>query len=176
MKDFVRGTLSAYNISSERTRVSLVTFGEKAVTNLYLKDGIDKDVVEKFIGNLTKIGGKRNVIDALKFVSKNTLAGKVDYGRLLVLVTTGPESKSTNTDERKMILNELKANDITILVIGIGDEASGREIKEIAGDDNTVVVRDADQLQTTVPKIARKSGDVSGMLYLVFQEILVTIS
>ena len=169
LKDFMKGSLEAYNISSNETRVAVMTYGDKQMKNVDLKDGVYKSVVEQGIEDSKRVGGERRLIDALKFADikmfEKTASSSRDKtaGKVLILMMSGPNSQIDIGNEMKMVLDELKRKKITLVVIGIGNKVEDEDLKKIGKDENVVKVEDAEDLKRAVAPVLDASGKATGI-------------
>ena len=169
MKEFMKGSLKAYKISSNETRVALMTYSNKQVKNVDLKDGVYKSVVEQVINDAKRHGGERRLIDALKFADmkmfEKTVSSSRDEaaGKVLILMMSGPNSQIDKANEMRMVLDELKRKKITLVVIGIGNKVKDEGLKKIGKDRNIVKVEDADDMKEALTPILDASGEAAGI-------------
>ena len=140
MTEFMKGSLKAYKISSNETRIALMTYGDKPMKNVGLKNGVYKSVVEQAIVDAKRVGGERRLIDALKFADmkmfEKTASSSRDKsaGKVLILMISGSDSQIDKGNEMKMVLDELKRKKITFVVIGIGNKVKDEDLKNIGKD------------------------------------------
>ena len=168
LKEFMKGSLEAYKILPNETRVAVMTYGDKQMKNVDLKDGVYKSVVEQGIEDAKRVGGERRLIDALKFAdmkmfektassSKERTAGKV-----LILMISGSDSQIDKGNEMKMVVDELKRKKITLVVIGIGNKVKDEDLKKIGKDENVVKVEDAEDLKKALTHVLDASSKAAG--------------
>ena len=170
MKEFTRGSLSAYNVSSKKARIAVLTYGDKQEKNVDLKDGIYTSVVEQAIEDAKRVGGERRLIDALKFADmkmfEKTASSSRDEtaGKVLILMMSGSDSQIDKGNELKMVLDELKRKMITLVVIGVGNKVKDGDLKKIGKGGNIVKVGDADDLKKALTPVLDASGKAAGIL------------
>ena len=170
MKEFMKGSLKAYNISPNESRIAVMTYGDKQKKNVDLKDGVYKSVVEQAIEDAKRVGGEKRLIDALKFADmkmfEKTASSSSDKtpGKVLILMMSGSNSQTDKGNEMKMVLGQLKRKKITLVVIGIGDNVKDEDLKKIGKDGNVVKVEDADDLKKALTPILDASGKAAGIL------------
>ena len=168
MKEFMKGSLKAYNISSNETRIALMTYGSKQMKNVDLKDGVYKSVIEQAILDAKRVGGERRLIDALKFAdmkmfeetelsSRDKAAGKV-----LILMMSGSDSQIGKGNDVKMILDALKRKKISLVVIGIGNTVKDEDLKKIGKDGIIAKVEDADDMKKALSPVLDASAKAAG--------------
>ena len=169
MKEFMKGSLKAYNISTNETRIALMTYGGKQMKNVDLKDGVSKSVVEQAIEDAKRVGGERRLINALKFAAmkmfEKTASRSRDEtaGKVLILMMSGSDSQIDKGSEMKMVVDELKRKKITLVVIGIGNKVKDEDLKKIGKDANVVKVEDPADLKKALPPVLDASGKATGI-------------
>ena len=169
LKELMKGSLKAYNISSNETRVAVMTYGNKQIKDVDLKDGIYKSVVEQGIEDAKRVGGERRLIDALKFADmkmfERTTSSSRDKtaGKVLILTMSGSDSQSDKGNEMKMVLDELRRKKVSLVVIGIGNELKDEDLKKIGKDGNVVKVEDANDLKKALTLVLDSSGKAAGI-------------
>ena len=169
MKEFMKGSLKAYKISSDETRVAVMTYGNKQMKNVDLQDGVYKSVVEQVIEDAKRVGGERRLIDALKFADmkmfEETAPSNRDKtaGKVLLLMMSGSDSQIDKGNEMKMVFDELKRKKITLVVIGVGNKVKDEDLKKIGKGGNVVKVEDADDLKKALTPVFAASGKAAGI-------------
>ena len=169
MKEFIKGSLKAYKVSSNETRVAVMTYGNKQMKIVNLKDGIYKSVVEQAIEDAKRVGGERRLIDALKFADmrmfEKTVSNSRDEaaGKVLILMMSGSDSQIDKGSEMKVVLDELERKKITLLVIGTGNKVKDEDLKKIGKDGNVVIVEDADDMKKALTPVLDASGKAAGI-------------
>ena len=169
MKEFMKGSLKAYNISTNETRIAVMTYGNKQLKNVDLKDGIYKSVIEQVIEDAKRAGGERRLIDALKFADmkmfEKTASSSRDEtaGKVLILMMSGSDSQIDKGNELKMVLDELNRKKITLVVIGVGNKVKDGDLKKIGKDGNVVKVEDPADLKRALPPVLDASGKATGI-------------
>ena len=160
MKRFLAGTLGAYQIASENTRVGLMTFGGTTVSNLGLSNGFHKSVVEQGIFDMSLVGGSRNLSDAIVFADKNMFGeNRVDGAtKVLIFVIAGPSPEGFPSSAATDSLGALRKRNVTILVVTVGKEAVDEELKSLAKEDRFIRVPRIGDLRQALPKIVEESN------------------
>ena len=165
IKDFVKGMLKGYSISSNQTRVSLVTYGSTPVNVLQFKEGVHRSIVEQALFDMSPVGGDRKLADAVKFIAKNLFTNSLRTGKLLVLLVSGTEPQLKDTSDMKTAAMELKERNVELLVVGIGKEA-GNNVRGMADPEKTIALDDVKDLKSAYPKVFDESGKAAGILLI----------
>lgn len=163
MKDFVLELVKTYNVSANHTRISLISYGSKPISQLQFASGIYESVVEQALFAMSPVGGERKLSDALSFIAENVFARKQDTGKLLVLIVSGKNAKIENDEAMKRALAELKAGDIKFVILGIGKEIK-RELSDFSDPGKIITVNDADDLKQAFSKVIDESSKAAGTL------------
>lgn len=162
LQKFLKGIINAYDLSSEKTRVGLMTFGYEQRRDLRIEDGIYKAVLQQAIYDMKPVGGERNLAAALKFAEENMFDEARDVGRILILLTTSQASGRKRDDELKANLNTLMKQSINLVTLAFGEEKGDEELRMIK--ENNTVVNVVDSLKSLVPTVMEESGKAAGKL------------
>ena len=169
MKELMKGSLEAYNVSSNETRIAVMTYGNKQIKYVDLKDGVYKSAVKQTIEDAKRVGGERRLIDALKFADmkmfEKTASSSRDKsaGKVLILMISGSDSQIDKGNEMKMVLDELKRRKITLVVIRIGNKVSDEDLKKIGRGENVVKVEDAGDIKKALTPVLDASSKAAGI-------------
>eukprot|EP00794_Sanderia_malayensis_P014922 gene14922-16464_t len=160
MKDFVKGSFKAYNISADGTRIGLMVYGKEAGLALSLKDGTLKRVADQAVDGSGRVGGTRRMTNALEFAHKQlfSLASRPEAGRLLVLMTNGKNDQA-DKDQLNKAVDALRQSKVSVLVIAIGRDVDRDELKAIAdGEKNVIDIRNDDKIADAIGPVMDRSG------------------
>eukprot|EP00794_Sanderia_malayensis_P014924 gene14924-16466_t len=164
MKDFVKGSFKAYNISADGTRIGLMVYGKEAGLALSLKDGTLKRVADQAVDGSGRVGGTRRMTNALEFAHKQlfSLASRPEAGRLLVLMTNGKNDQA-DKDQLNKAVDALRQSKVSVLVIAIGRDVDRDELKAIAdGEKNVIDIRNDDKIADAIGPVMDRSGKAVG--------------
>ena len=167
IKKFIMASLKTYIISPNDTRVGLFSFGGMVnEASISLQDGISKLVVEQGIYSLEKVGGSRQINEAISFADEEMFTARAgarpQAGKVLVLLITGkndPNVKNKLPD----VARKLKGKGVEVFVIVIGKDADTNEVNAIASDPDSIAkVDDSDNLPSTLGALEKASGKAVG--------------
>lgn len=164
IKRFVRGTIGAYRIAANETRVGLITFGGATVSNLKLSEGIYKSTVEQGIFDIMPVGGDRNLNSAVTFADKYIFEeSKADgIAKVLVLIVDGFSFAKIPDSAAKIALDDLRSKNVTILIVAIGKEADEQELKDLAKDDKLIKVPNVVDIKQALTDVVEESSKATG--------------
>ena len=165
MRKFIQGSLKAYNISNAETRIGLMVYGGETKKVLSLTNGNSQVLVDQTLDRVKRIGGERQMTDALNFGLREffKVANRPEAARLLVLMTTGKNDQVNNADTQRSV-DALKREKINLLVIGVGRDVDDSELKKIVDSTNkAVTVDNADKLREVLTDVIDASGKAVGM-------------
>ena len=167
MKRFVSDALKAYEISPNRTRVGLITFGKTPVSNLELVAGVNPTVVNQVLHDAQPVGGEQNLPEAIRLAHSKIAPDTTDdsRGRICILLLGSPLPSSALATETKMALERMKNKGITVLVIALGDAVPPDELKSIAKEGEVVKVSDEEDAKNALAKLIDQSEKTSGMSF-----------
>ena len=121
---FVKGALKSYTVSSNKTRVGLITYGGMhPVRTLSVKGGTSVFTVEQSLPFMGTVGGKRNIEKALDSAAYDIIQNSKRKGvsKLIVLITTGKD-EGKDVEKLEAVGKKLKDNGIKVAVVAIGKD------------------------------------------------------
>ena len=167
MRQFIQGSVKAYNISADETRIGLMVYGGAINNVLSFPNGISKFSVEQALASAKPLGGERIMTDALTFADNEffKVADRPEAAKVLILMTTGKNDQLDKVAVQNAV-NALNRKKINILVIGVGKNVDNDELKTITNDKQNVVhVVTDDNLPKAVTDVIDASGKAVGMSF-----------
>ena len=167
MKKFIKGALTVYTISNEKTHIGIAGFGgDKTNIVMPLSDGISVSLIENAVGSLERTGGPRRMNKAIRYIGSEMFTSKggsrPDAEKVLVLLTAGKNSNDGKDDLPKAA-RQLKDKGIEVFVIAIGKDFGDEEIKAIASNpDNVAKVESAAELPQVLDQLEKTTGKKLG--------------
>ena len=177
MKQYVLKMTATIKVSPRDVRIGLLNAGQTTTTISKLSEGTSKSTITEKLSAAGKQQGNvdldiairetANLFDEKRNDINNQVAPKV-----AVLIT---QSDASTVDSSKMekYISELKSKDVVLKVIRISDQENnqdgkagegGAEPTKDAGDGETVVVvKDANQLPSTISILSKTISDTSGV-------------
>ena len=162
-KDFVRGTVDAYDFEAGRTRVGILSYGFKPSTVLNVRDGLSQSAVNGRMRNVMPVGGARNVSNALEFAGSQAFdeAAGNSKAKLLVLLVSGRDN--TPLDEGiKLALNKLNKRGIEVMVIVLGKAVDMEMVDGVVKKDMVEQVERIDRMNTKLTDVIEASEKLTG--------------
>ncbi|XP_072219016.1 collagen alpha-1(XII) chain isoform X1 [Leuresthes tenuis] len=130
IRSFISATAGAFQIGKDRTRVSVVQYGDGARTEFSLKEHLTRPVLLKAIGSLPYKGGSTMTGDALNYLLKNAFSeaagARKGFPKVLVIITDGKSEDPVETYAK-----QLRSRGVEIFVLGI-QQADEAEMKLMA--------------------------------------------
>lgn len=167
MRQFIQGSVKAYNISADQTRIGLMVYGGATNTLLSFPNGVSKFSVEQALASAKPVGGERKMTDALTLADNEffKVADRPGAAKLLILMTTGKNDQLDQVAVQNAV-DALNRKKINILVIGVGKDIDNDELKRITNDQQNVVPVVTDEnLPKAVTDVIEASGKAVGMLF-----------
>lgn len=165
-KDFIKGTLKAYDVASDKARVGILTYGSKAVLGIKVKDGVSQSVIDGQLRHARTIGGIRQMANAMRFaeseVFDETASGKGK--KLLVIMVAGIRSVAQD-DNLKRSLDEMKKKGIELLVIGVEESVHADKLGEILKEEMIKQVKNIEHLNTKLTDVVEASEKLTGWYF-----------
>ena len=162
MKNFVKGTLKAYDVSANQSRISLVTFGSKPRSSISFKEGIHRSVAEQALFEMTRVGGISNLKDVLTFIAERVFTKDQDRGKLLVLMVNNRDFQFEGDSDVKKALTGLEKRNVRLLVVAIGKEIDD-DLKSAIDPNKITGIADAKDLRNVYSKVLDESAKAAGM-------------
>ena len=153
IKKFIQDLLSTFQISSVHSRVSIVVYGESSSVKLKLPEGTNIPRIQSVLSAVKKVGGKRDISSALLNIQQNIFnsnLARTDAGKYVILFVNGPDNPIQKLKLENAV-KELKALNVQITVVGIGNKVNEEELTRIGSTPNDVVTVNKKNLIETIP-------------------------
>ena len=128
---------ATFGISSNKSRAGVMTFSYFSELSIKLNDHSDISSFNKAVDNIPLMGSTTRIDKALRLAQKELFSsangGRAGVAKLLILLTDGSQTQDAGAEDPKDIADELRADGINILVVGIGHEINQTELTQIAG-------------------------------------------
>ena len=164
IKDFLNGLLNTFEISNKKTRIGLLTFGEKTREDLALEAGSVKSAVQQAVVGLRPVGGERQLAATLNYVRSSIFnnATTSDVGKVILLITASSVSQGGFENDIKGSLEDFAGQKIRFVVIAINSKRGDKELDTIRKNNAIFDLRSADQLKSAFTKVLDESGKAAG--------------
>ena len=177
MKDFVKGASTLYNVSLSESHIGILNYGgdTKSIA-LSLPEGTSQFAIEQSLKAIEPVGGLRHMNKAIRFVDSQmfgvTGGGRLDAGKVLVLLTTGKNSEEGKSDLPKAA-KKLKDKGVEIVVIALGRNVDPDELNIVASNPNSFMrVSDGNDIPKALVKVEEASAKSTGNFNIVYFLIL----
>ena len=161
MKELVLQQGIMYNVSSDDTRISVISYSDRASTELPLNRGTSTRAIRNALYSIGLTGRQRRVEVVLQSV-RNKIANKLDgvkddRGKVVVLMVGG-RSDPFGLASAKLEADGVKSEGGKIVVVGIGSDLDETVLKSVATKpDAYVAARDGDE-------VVDATGPISDMI------------
>lgn len=165
VKEHVLGSLNAYDISENATRISVVTFGAAIKEEIELENGISQAGVQRALSSATVIGGRRDLPKATSYI-KTAIFEKQkrpETGRIMILFIAGATQQGSYEDELKLALEDLEHEKVNFVIIAVGDVAKSGMYTKMLKDDNFVKIPSIHNLKESISPMVDASGRAAGI-------------
>ena len=136
-KQILKAVAATFGISSNKSRAGVVTFSYFSELSIKLSDHSDISSFNKAVDNIPLMGSTTRIDKALRLARKELFSsvngGRAGVAKLLILLTDGSQTQDAGAEDPKDIADELRADGINILVVGIGNGINQNELTQIAG-------------------------------------------
>ena len=143
-KDFLKAVAAKIGFNSIGPRVGVVTFSYFSELNIKLSDHSDISSFKQAVDNIPLMGLTTRIDKALCLAQEELFSfsngGRADVPKILILLTDGSQTGASQPSD---ITEELQADGINILAVGIGQGVDKTELREIAGNLQSVYISDS---------------------------------
>ena len=140
---FIVSVINAFPIGPTLTRFGLVKFSEVAAIQFYFNNFTNSRDVINFVSSMLIDGGRTNMADGFRKALVIFQGARPGIKKLAILVTDG----TANIDRENTFtqVNETKANNVEIFVVGITSQVDETELTAIASYPSSTHYRQVQQ-------------------------------
>ena len=140
-KEFLKFFAASFGISSKETRAGVVTFSYFGELSIKLSDHSDISSFNLAVDNIKLMGSTARIDKALCLAQRKLFSlangGRLGVPKLLILLTYSSPVQNARVGE---IADELRADGINILVVGIGRSMNATELLQVADSQQNVYI------------------------------------
>ena len=140
-KEFLKFFAASFGISSKGTRAGVVTFSYFGELSIKLSDHSDISSFNLAVDNIKLMGSTARIDKALCLAQRKLFSlangGRLGVPKLLILLTYSSPVQNARVGE---IADELRADGINILVVGIGRYMNATELLQIADSQQNLYI------------------------------------
>ena len=144
-KNFIKSMVRSLNLSSDKSRVAVVNYGDAPVEVIRFSSPQDAAVITVEVDNARKVDGRRDIIEALEFAASLLENSRPDVPKVIVFLTSGSELYLTVPSQA------LRDYGTDRYVIAIGPDADEEELTPIIDEPRDMFTI------TTPPELTWKS-------------------
>ena len=174
-KDFMKVLASSFGISPDGSRAGVVTFSYNAEHSIKLNDYDDLMSFNKAVDKIPLMGSTTRIDKALRLTQRELFSlsngARPGIPKILVLLTDGSQTEDADAVDPGSIADELRAQGIKVLVIGIGGGVNQTELLHLGGGQaNTFSAASFDELVSSsfIKKVMEKKCEVGKFRYSVW--------
>lgn len=159
--NFLKASLKSFetnNTDTDDVTINILSYGN--TVKLLPKSVNIKGALRQLERNFPEVGGEKDISAVLDFMNNNVFVqrrSRLDAKRLLLLTVFGAADTNGVSSQT---LNELKRNDVEILILGIDTPISPLYV--ITQPSNIVVVDADDKLPSVIGPLEDKVGNIIG--------------
>ena len=143
-KEFLKFFAASFGINSKGTRAGVVTFSYFGELSIKLSDHSDISSFNLAVDNITLMGSTARIDKALCLAQRKLFSlangGRLGVPKLLILLTYSSPVQNARVGDLKEIADELRADGINILVVGIGRYMNATELLQIADSQQNLYI------------------------------------
>lgn len=150
--DFVKAFARTLDISPEKSRVSVVTFGSTPALSIRFEDYVNIQSLLRGVDVIPRVTGQKRLDKALVFAARVLSKGRPDANKFLIVVTDGKQPLSG--DPLNEAARPLQQIGVKINVIGAGENVNMTELRKITSrPDDLFFSRSFEVLVRQVPVV-----------------------
>lgn len=124
-KSFVTSMVRSLNLSPEKTRVAVISFGDAPVEVVGFSSSQDLAAITSKVDNARKVAGRRDIAEALESAASLLEESRPSVSKVIVLLTAGSELYLTAPSQA------LRDHGTDRYVIAIGPDVDEEELTPI---------------------------------------------
>jgi hypothetical protein len=136
-KNFLKKLAAVFGVSSNGSRVGVITFSYRAELSIKLNSFTDLSSFNKAVDKIPLMNFTTRIDRALRLAQKDMFrfenGGRVGVSKLIILLTDGSQTAGGDAEDPDMIADELRNAGIVILGVGIGSAVNETELNHITG-------------------------------------------
>lgn len=136
-KNFLKKLAAVFGVSSNGSRVGVITFSYRAELSIKLNSFTDLSSFNKAVDKIPLMNFTTRIDRALRLAQKDMFrfenGGRVGVSKLIILLTDGSQTPGGDAEDPDMIADELRNAGIVILGVGIGSAVNETELNHITG-------------------------------------------
>ena len=154
-KDFLKILAGTFGISKDGSHAGVISFSSNVNHDIKLSDHEDITSFNSAVDKIPHMNQVTRIDSALKLAQSDMFStaegGRVGVPKVLILITDGAQYPSSasrqDVQNPAEIAEELRASDIVIIVVGIGQLVQKDQLVEIAGkEENVFLAKNFDDL------------------------------
>ena len=171
-KDFIKTLTASFKIQDDGPVAGVVTFSDRAELSIKLNDFNNRDLsgFNKAVDDIPLMSKTTRTDKALR-LAKNELFTTANGARegvpkVLIVVIDGSQTRDPSAEDPYQIADELRADGVKVLVVGISEEVSRSEMVRLAGNNEELVFKAAtfDDLSASAFSASVLNTSCPGML------------
>ena len=144
-KDFIKTLTASFKVQDNGPVAGVVTFSDRAELSIKLKDFNNKNLSAfneavndiPFIGKTTRTDLALRLAKDQMFTKENGARDGVE--KILIVILDGSQTNTPGSEDPTVVADELRAEGVKVIVVGIGPEVSDSEVLKIAGNERSRV-------------------------------------
>ena len=162
-KNFLKTLIRSFTISSNLSRVSLISYGNETDLTVSFSDRQTTDSLIGRVDSLPFLGGRTQINQALEMAAAQFARDAVS--RTVVIVTDCRCRKGLMEDSSR--LNEtvalLRRNDVRILVVAAGCDGDEKGLDTLVEDENDIFTADSfEGLAAAAARVSAAASQIAG--------------
>ncbi|XP_065653362.1 uncharacterized protein LOC136080515 isoform X2 [Hydra vulgaris] len=136
-KNFLKKLAAVFGISSNGSRVGVITFSYRAELSVKLNSFTDLSSFNEAVDKIPLMNFTTRIDRALRLAQKDMFTsangGRVGVSKLIILLTDGSQTPGGDAEDPERIADELRDDGVVILGVGIGSAVNETELSHITG-------------------------------------------
>ena len=159
----IKSEVSGYKLGDDKSRVSIVTYGENPEELLSLKDGNNIDTIYQALSKLRKRGGKPDLERAVRFAHKSLLEGRYGVPKILVVIAASKPSIAKLYGIKKQMA-EIKKKGVKLIIVGLDKSVLSYGLEGITNVHKGGIISEQQDLFDVLEKMSHAISQATGWL------------
>ena len=149
-KALLRNLAATFVVDCNAARIGVVSFSYFSKLNIKLKDYSSIGSFSKAVDNISLMGYTTRLDNALRFTWEELFSivngARTDVPKLVIVIIGSSQTRDAGAEDPRVIVEKLKSEGISIVVIAIGNGVKKSEMKRIFGASKLYLVGSIDSL------------------------------
>lgn len=174
-KNFIKTLVRSFKISSDLSRVGLISYSNKTEITVNFSDEQSRDSLFERVESLPFLGGQRQFNNALEMAAAQFVSppgsSRSAVPKAAFIITNCDQVSTKGTDHLEESSSLLQENDVKVLIIAVGCDGAVQEnnLQRLALDAEQMFTLDSfENLAEAAERLTVAAADIAGSLAVFF--------